>query len=100
MRRENRGRESRSLGDALDQAAFSSLDPWTALREERRYRADQTSNAIGTTLYDIVTNQATIYDAANKSGIADENIRAFRQSVHTIQETYNHLSDLVGNRSS
>lgn len=94
------GCDRRSLDTVLDQSAFPTLDPRTAPRGERRYRADQSANAIETTLHDIVTDQATTHDAAADLGLADENIPAFRQSVRTIQETYDHLSDLVGNQSN
>ena len=94
------GCESRSLDDALDQAAFPTLDPRTAPRGERRYRADQTADAIENALHDLVTDQATTHDIADELGIADENIPTFRRSAQTIQETYTHLSDLVGDRSN
>lgn len=94
------GCEQRSLCDTLDQAAFPILDPRTASRGARRYQADQSAQAIETALYDLVTDQATVYDAAEDLGIADENIPAFRQSIQTVQETYTHLSDLVGDRSN
>ena len=94
------GCESRSLDDALDQAAFPTLDPRTAPRGERRYRADQTADAIENALHDLVTDQATTLDIADELGIGDENIPAFRRSVQTVQETYTHLSDLVGDRSN
>jgi Icc-related predicted phosphoesterase len=94
------GCEQRSLNDTLDQAAFPILDPRTASRGARRYQADQSAQAIETALYDLVTDQATVYDAAEDLGIAAENIPAFRQSIQTIQETYTHLSDLVGDRSN
>ncbi|SDY35552.1 metallophosphoesterase [Halobellus clavatus] len=94
------GCESRSLDDALDQAAFPTLDPRTAPRGERRYRADQTASAIENALHSLVTDQVTTSDAADELGIADENIPTFHQSVHRIQETYDHLSDLVGDRSN
>ena len=94
------GCESRSLDDALDQAAFSTLDPRTAPRGERRYRADQTADAIENTLHDLVTDQATTHDAAKELGIANDNIPAFCRGAKTVQETYDHLSDLVGDRSN
>jgi len=94
------GCEHRSLDTVLDQTMFPTLDPRTAPRGERRYQADQSASAIETVLHDIVTEQATVSDAASDLGIADEHIPAFHESVRTIQETYNHLSDLIGDRSN
>ncbi|QAU11330.1 metallophosphoesterase (plasmid) [Halorubrum sp. BOL3-1] len=94
------GCERRSLDRVLDQAAFPTLDPRTAPRGERRYQADQIANAIESALLDIVTGQATTDDIGANLGIADDNIPAFHQSVRTVQETYDHLSDLVGDRSN
>ncbi len=94
------GCESRSVDYVLDQAAFSTLDPRTAPRGERRYQADQAADAIENALYDFITDQATTYDIIDELGIADENVPTFRRSAQTIQETYTHLSDLVGDRSN
>lgn len=94
------GCDRRSLNTVLDQTAFPTLDPRTAPRGERRYQVDQSAEAIENGLLDTVTGQATIHDITTNLGIADKNIPAFHQSIQTIQETYDHLSDLVGDRSN
>lgn len=94
------GCEQRSLDPPLNQGAFPALDPRTAPRDERRYAADKTADAIEDALYDVVTCEATARDAAAMLDVADENLPAFSESVATVTETYEHLAGLVGDRSN
>lgn len=94
------GCERRSLDPALDQAAFPALDPRTEPRGERRYAADRTADAIETALRDVVTGEASAREAADRLDIADGKVTAFRRSVADVQDTYDHLADLVGDRSN
>lgn len=94
------GCERRSLDHALDQAAFPALDPRTAPRGERRYAADRTADAIEGALFDVITGAATASEAAATLEVAEENVPAFRRSVDTVRATYDHLADLVGDRSN
>jgi Icc-related predicted phosphoesterase len=94
------GCECRSLDPPLDQTTFPALDPRTAPRDERRYAADRTADAIETALLDIVAGDATARDAADELGIASEHEEEFVRSVDTVRDIYDHLTGLIGDRSN
>lgn len=94
------GCERRSLEPALDQAAFPALDPRTEPRGERRYAADRIADAIENALIDVVADEASASEAADRLDVADENVASFRRSVAEVQDTYDHLAGLVGDRSN
>jgi hypothetical protein len=61
---------------------------------------DQDADAIETALRDVVTGEASAREAADRLDIADGKVTAFRRSVADVQDTYDHLADLVGDRSN
>lgn len=94
------GCERRSLDPALDQIEFPALDPRTAARSDRNYAANQTADAIESSLFDVVAGDASPRDAVDTLDIASQRRGAFLRSVETVQETYDHLAGLVGDRSN
>jgi len=92
------GCEHRSLEPALDQTAFESLDPRTAPRGERRYVADRTADRIENALLDVVTDQSSAREAADALDVAPDKQGAFVRSAATVQDTYDHLAGLLGDR--
>jgi len=94
------GCERRSLDPLLDQTAFPALDPRTEPRGERRYAADRTADAIEDALLEVVSGDTSARDAADTLDITPEVRGAFRHSVDSVQEAYNHLAGLADGHSN
>lgn len=89
------GCERRTLSPALDQCAFSALDPTDAPRAERRYLADSVADDVEAACHAVVRGDATWETAATRLGIAADERAAFRRALSRVEERYDALATLL-----